>query len=44
MVGYSQGGKGGRGRYKMGGLYFWAFEAGLFGLVAWSGVSLVLAK
>ncbi|RDW65344.1 hypothetical protein BP5796_10036 [Coleophoma crateriformis] len=42
MVGYSTGGEGGKGRYKMGGLYFWLFQFGLMGMAAYTGVSMVM--
>jgi len=41
-VGYSQGGEGGKGRYK--GISFWFFQAGLAGLAAYSGVMMVLGN
>jgi len=40
MVGYSQGGEGGKGRYK--GIYFWFFQAGLAALASYNGVALLM--
>ncbi|PQE21653.1 glutathione S-transferase protein [Rutstroemia sp. NJR-2017a WRK4] len=40
MRGYSQGGEGGKGRYK--GIYFWLFQLGLMGMAGWVGVDMVL--
>ncbi|KAA8563792.1 hypothetical protein MFRU_024g00250 [Monilinia fructicola] len=40
MKGYSQGGEGGKGRYK--GASFWLFQLGLIGLCGWMGVGMVL--
>lgn len=44
MLGYSKGGAGGKGRYKNGGLLFWFAQVGLFGLAAYTGVTMVLDK
>jgi glutathione S-transferase len=41
MVGYSQGGEGGKGRYK--GVLFWLFQLGLVGLAGYNGVSMIMA-
>lgn len=40
MVGYSQGGPGGKGRYR--GIYFWLFQFGLMGLAGFNGVAMVM--
>ena len=40
MVGYCSGQEGGKGRYR--GIYFFVFQAGLLGLTAWSGITMVL--
>ncbi|PMD40759.1 membrane-associated proteins in eicosanoid and glutathione metabolism [Hyaloscypha variabilis F] len=37
MVGYSQGGEGGKG-----GIYFWVFQAGLAALATYNGVAMIL--
>jgi len=42
MTGYSQGGVGGKGRYR--GIYFWVFQLALLGLTGYSGVMMVLGK
>jgi len=40
MVGYSQGGEGGKGRYK--GITFWLFQFGLVGLCIYEGVTMAM--
>lgn len=42
MVGYSQGGEQGKGRYR--GISFWLFQAALAGLAGYNGVMMVLQK
>lgn len=42
MVGYCNGTEGGKGRYN--GIAFYLFQAGLFGLTIWNGVTMVLGK
>ncbi|EPE25007.1 hypothetical protein GLAREA_11588 [Glarea lozoyensis ATCC 20868] len=41
MTGYNKGGEGGKGRYR--GIWFWLCQAGLVGLAAYTGVSMILA-
>ncbi|KAH6668807.1 hypothetical protein B0J14DRAFT_150928 [Halenospora varia] len=40
MVGYSQGGEQGKGRYK--GIAFWLFQLGLLGMSGYTGAALVM--
>lgn len=40
MVGYSQGGEGGKGRYK--GIFFWAFQAVLTLMAMYNGAAMIL--
>ena len=40
MAGYSQGGEGGKGRYK--GIYFWFFQAALVFMAMYNGAAMIL--